>query len=207
MPRPLSRTETLPSTCTVSSILSQNPARCSSIELSTTSKTIWCKPRSSGSPMYIPGRFRTASSPSSLSIWAASYFWLVSMPVGRVAETDFTGKSSSVFGIEDGRATTDKYGSGNRTRHNKYLGLNFGQRTLAVGLKERPKPAGCGRLSVIWNSVFAGLTAGFLGRKLTAKYALSNTLRGSLDLRHFACFGRGQRADFLVAHVFVCRAD
>jgi hypothetical protein len=32
------------------------------------------------------------------------------------------GKSSSVFGIEDGRATTDKYGSGKTRRHNKYLG-------------------------------------------------------------------------------------
>src|SRR5438128_11197590 len=126
--------------------------------------------------MYIPGRFRTASSPSSLSIWAASYFWLVAMPAGRTDETDFEGKSSSVFGIEDGRATTDNYGSGKRACHNKYLGLNFGRRTLAVGLKEQPKPAGCGRRSVIWNSVFAGLTAGFLGRKLTARYALSNPL-------------------------------
>jgi hypothetical protein len=44
------------------------------------------------------------------------------MPVGRADETDFAGKSSSVFGIEDGRATTDKYGSGKRARHNKYLG-------------------------------------------------------------------------------------
>ena len=68
------------------------------------------------------GRFRTASRPSSLSIWAASYFWAVSMPVGRADETDFAGKSSSVFGIEDGRATTDKYGSGKWARHNKYLG-------------------------------------------------------------------------------------
>jgi hypothetical protein len=46
----------------------------------------------------------------------------VSIPVGRAEETDFAGKSSSVFGIEDGRATTDKYGSGKRARHNKYLG-------------------------------------------------------------------------------------
>src|SRR2546423_12974657 len=188
MPRPLSFTETEPSTWIVTSIRVQNPARCSSIELSTTSKTMWCKPRSSGSPMYMPGRFRTASSPSSLSIWAASYFWLVSTRVGRADETDFTGKSSSVFGIEDGRATTDKYVSGKRTRHNKYLGLNFGRRTLAVGLEERPKPAGGGRRSAIWDSVFAGLTAGFLGRKLTAKYSLSNTLRGLLYLRHFARF-------------------
>src|SRR6266576_5222801 len=71
--------------------------------------------------MYIPGRFRTASSPSSLSIWAASYFCVLAMPAGRTDETDFTGKSSSVVGIEDGRATTDIYGSGKRSCHNKYL--------------------------------------------------------------------------------------
>src|SRR5437016_11905162 len=71
--------------------------------------------------MYMPGRFLTASSPSSLSIWAASYFCVLAMPAGRTDETDFTGKSSSVLGIEDGRATTDKYGSGKRACHNKYL--------------------------------------------------------------------------------------
>jgi hypothetical protein len=32
----------------------------------------------------------------------------VSIAGGRDDETDFAGKSSSVFGIEDGRATTDK---------------------------------------------------------------------------------------------------
>src|SRR6476646_8730955 len=100
------------------------------------------------------------------------------MPVGRADETDFAGKSSSVFGIEDGRATTDKYGSGKWARHNKYLGLNFGQRTLAVGLKERPKPAGCGRRSVIWDSVFAGLTAGFLGRKMIANMRFQTLFEG-----------------------------
>src|SRR2546423_3060085 len=157
--------------------------------------------------MYIPGRFRTASSPSSLSIWAASYFCVLAMPAGRADETDFTGKSSSIFGIEDGRATTDKYGSGKRTRNNKYLGLNFERRTLAVGLKELVKPAGCGRRSVIWNFVFAGLTAGFLGRKMTTEHALSNPFRRSLDLCHFACSGRDQRADLMVAHAFVRRAD
>src|SRR5205814_5997407 len=146
-----------------------NPARCSSLELSRTSNTRWCRPRSSGSPMYMPGRFRTASSPSSLSIWAASYFWLVSMPVGRATETDFAGKSSSVFGIEDGRATTDKYGSGKRAYHNKYLVKISPRQALGVELGERKKPAYCGRCSVFSGSVLAGLTAPFLGRKMTAK--------------------------------------
>src|SRR6266480_2944376 len=137
--------------------------------------------------MYMPGRFLTASRPSSLSIWAASYFWAVSMPVGRADETDFAGKSSSVFGIEDGRATTDKYGSGKRAGHNKYLGLNFGRRTLAVALKEGPKPAGCGGRAIVWNSIFAGLTAGFMGRKMTAKLCVfkpSSKVAGSLP----SCF-------------------
>src|SRR5438067_6831487 len=186
MPRPLSRTETLPSTCTVNSILSQNPARCSSIELSTTSKTMWCKPRSSGSPMYMPGRFRTASSPSSLSIWAASYFWLVSMPVGRADETDFTGKSSSVFGIEDGRATTDKYGSGKRACHNKYLVKVSLRQALGVELGEWKKAACCGRRPAARDSVFVGLTAPFLGRKMTGNHAFSNPLRRSLVLCYSA---------------------
>jgi hypothetical protein len=44
------------------------------------------------------------------------------MPVVRTEETDVAGKSASIFGIEDGRATTDKYGSEKRAGHNKYLG-------------------------------------------------------------------------------------
>ena len=48
----------------VTRISVQCPASASSTELSTTSKTMWCRPvPSSVSPMYIPGRFRTASSP------------------------------------------------------------------------------------------------------------------------------------------------
>src|SRR5262249_21244893 len=46
----------------------------SSTELSTTSYTIWCSPvPSSVSPMYIPGRFRTASSPFRTVIFSAVY--------------------------------------------------------------------------------------------------------------------------------------
>jgi hypothetical protein len=44
------------------------PASDSSMELSTTSNTRWCRPvPSEVSPMYMPGRLRTASSPS--RIW------------------------------------------------------------------------------------------------------------------------------------------
>ena len=45
-------------------IFLQYPANASSIELSITSKTMWCKPEpSSVSPIYIPGLFLTASRP------------------------------------------------------------------------------------------------------------------------------------------------
>src|SRR5438477_2111630 len=95
--------------------------------------------------MYMPGRFRTASSPSSLSIWAASYFCVLPIPAGRAADTDFAGKSSSVFGIEDGRATTDKYGSEKCAGDNKYLVKSSASQALAVELGSRKTSAGCGR--------------------------------------------------------------
>src|SRR5204862_7579626 len=52
------------SVCTVTTISSQKPASASSTELSTTSNTMWCRPvPSEVSPMYMPGRLRTASRP------------------------------------------------------------------------------------------------------------------------------------------------
>src|SRR5438045_2300001 len=64
MPRPLSRTEMELSVWIVTTISSQKPARASSTELSTTSNTMWCRPVPSDvSPMYMPGRLRTASRP------------------------------------------------------------------------------------------------------------------------------------------------
>ena len=42
----------------------QWPAIASSTELSTTSQTRWCRPVGPVEPMYMPGRLRTASSPS-----------------------------------------------------------------------------------------------------------------------------------------------
>ena len=65
MPLPLSETRTPPSASRVTSIRSARPARASSTELSTTSWTRWCSPRSEVDPMYMPGRLRTASRPSS----------------------------------------------------------------------------------------------------------------------------------------------
>ena len=50
---------------------SQKPASASSIELSTTSYTRWCSPGSPVEPMYIAGRLRTASRPSSTLILSA----------------------------------------------------------------------------------------------------------------------------------------
>src|SRR5262245_58822935 len=73
MPRPSSSTVTLESMWMVTSTRVQKPARASSMELSTTSKTRWCRPRSAVSPMYIPGRFRTASRPSRTLMFSAPY--------------------------------------------------------------------------------------------------------------------------------------
>ena len=74
MPRPLSSTETELSGWITISIALQWPPRASSIELSTTSKTILCRPEPSlVSPMYMPGRLRTASRPSSTEMESALY--------------------------------------------------------------------------------------------------------------------------------------
>ncbi|KAG0909026.1 hypothetical protein G6F61_014403 [Rhizopus arrhizus] len=72
MPRPLSVTEIELSVWIVTTISSQWPASASSMALSTTSNTMWCKPVPSDvSPMYMPGRLRTASSPLSILIESA----------------------------------------------------------------------------------------------------------------------------------------
>src|SRR5712692_1464225 len=73
MPRPLSITVTLLSSWTLTLISSQEPARASSTELSTTSQTRWCSPCSPVEPMYIAGRLRTASRSPSTLIEVASY--------------------------------------------------------------------------------------------------------------------------------------
>ena len=57
----------------VTVISSQKPASASSTELSTTSNTMWCSPvPSEVSPMYMPGRLRTASRPLRTLIDSAS---------------------------------------------------------------------------------------------------------------------------------------
>src|SRR5215471_3370306 len=64
MPRPLSTTLIELSVWIVTVISSQKPASASSTALSTTSNTMWCRPvPSEVSPMYMPGRLRTASRP------------------------------------------------------------------------------------------------------------------------------------------------
>ncbi len=70
-PRPSSTTVIMPSALMVTRIVVAWPAIASSIELSTTSQTRWCRPRASVEPMYIPGRLRTASSPSRTWMLAA----------------------------------------------------------------------------------------------------------------------------------------
>ncbi len=64
MPRPLSDTVTELSMCSVTLTRVQYPAIASSMALSTTSYTRWCRPRASVEPMYMAGRLRTAERPS-----------------------------------------------------------------------------------------------------------------------------------------------
>src|ERR1700735_2306511 len=73
MPRPLSTTVTLLSSCTETLISSQKPAMASSTELSTTSQTRWCRQSSPVEPMYMAGRLRTASMPPKTLMDVASY--------------------------------------------------------------------------------------------------------------------------------------
>ncbi len=71
MPRPSSCTSTEPSSCSVTSMRDAAPARASSTPLSMISHTQCMRPRVSVDPMYMPGRFRTASSPSRTRRWWA----------------------------------------------------------------------------------------------------------------------------------------
>ena len=71
MPRPLSVTETEPSASSATSMRLAWPATASSMALSITSAKRWWSPASSVPPIYMPGRRRTGSSPSSTSIEAA----------------------------------------------------------------------------------------------------------------------------------------
>src|SRR4051812_49331085 len=73
MPRPSSATSTPPSSRIRTSTLDAYPAIASSTALSTTSQTRWCRPRSPVDPMYMPGRLRTASKPSSTVMALAPY--------------------------------------------------------------------------------------------------------------------------------------
>src|SRR3990167_2133374 len=71
MPRPSSLTDRKPSASSLTSMVLAKPATASSIELSSTSANRWCRARSSVPPMYMPGRLRTGSRPSSTSMSAA----------------------------------------------------------------------------------------------------------------------------------------
>src|SRR5688572_19148113 len=74
MPRPLSTTEIELSVWITTLMSSQWPASASSIALSTTSNTMWCRPEPSEvSPMYMPGRLRTASRPLRILMLLESY--------------------------------------------------------------------------------------------------------------------------------------
>ena len=73
IPRPLSSTVHEPFFSRVTLMVSQAPARCSSTELSTISYIRWFSPLVVTLPIYIPGLFLTASSPSKIAILFSSY--------------------------------------------------------------------------------------------------------------------------------------
>src|SRR4051812_23631269 len=124
------------------------PARCSSIELSRTSKTQWCNPRSSGSPIYMPGRLRTASNPSSLSICAALYF---SVPSGIEAEVSWSISSVSLAiecaddQVEIGVQISLENCKRTAAKDNLNLHLYFGRKHNYWGTPPWPSPILCVR--------------------------------------------------------------
>src|SRR5713226_3667910 len=76
MPRPLSATVmAVPLLCRVTVIASAWSFKYSSTELSTISHTRWCRPFPSTLPIYIDGRLRTASRPSSTVIESAAVYF------------------------------------------------------------------------------------------------------------------------------------
>src|SRR5260221_14683594 len=75
MPRPLSMTLIELSVWIVTVISLQKPASASSMALPLASITMWYRPfQSEVSPMYMPGRLRTASSPFSTLMLSESYW-------------------------------------------------------------------------------------------------------------------------------------
>src|SRR6185437_11971646 len=68
IPRPSSVTVSWPSASSRTEITLAWPATASSMALSSTSANRWCRDRSSVPPMYMPGRLRTGSRPSSTSM-------------------------------------------------------------------------------------------------------------------------------------------
>src|SRR4030066_188755 len=78
MPRPLSVTLIELSGWMVTDISLQYPANASSTALSTASNTIWCRPLPSlVSPIYMPGRFLTASKPLSTLMFVELYSLII----------------------------------------------------------------------------------------------------------------------------------
>src|SRR5471032_1724622 len=92
-PRPLSVIEIELSEWMVTWISVQWPASDSSMELSSTSNTRWCRPvPSEVSPMYMPGRLRTASRPSRI--------WMEDAPYSSVLAGTGTGCSSGMADMD-----------------------------------------------------------------------------------------------------------
>src|SRR6516164_1223306 len=134
---------------------------------------MWCKPRSSGSPMYIPGRFRTASKPSSLSICAASYFCnlaAVTRSRGRDFSADFPSSGSTLTAARVGikRAYRKRVKKQLIISRDRAAYLHHGLEVLA-----HQSPRYCGRLLRLIQLCFCPLDQPLLRLKIVRSECVS----------------------------------
>ena len=153
MPAPSSLTRQPPSASRVTSIRVARPAMASSTELSTTSQTRWCSPVGPVEPMYMPGRLRTASSPSRM-VMSSSVYDAPASP-GLSSTFTATGAPFQNIGLRGAYRIPEMVTSGlsMRTHHSTRQRLQFGtsERSAAtatdVSLRtaRRPPPGGRSR--------------------------------------------------------------
>ena len=98
----------------------------SSTELSTTSQTRWCRPVGPVEPMYIPGRLRTASSPSRMVMSSSVY----DAPASPGLSSTFTATGAPFQNIWSSRCESNPRtvasGLSMRTHHSTRQRLQFG---------------------------------------------------------------------------------
>src|SRR5574343_1883623 len=138
MPRPLSSTEMDSSGWMVTLMVSAWPASASSMALSSTSNTMWCRPVPSWvSPMYMPGRLRTASSPLRTLLLLESYSCSLMMWFSAVCAA--TAPAGCGGSVQAGAAPAGRGGL-DAHRHHDVLEIRLlgqGEQRAAVGVAKR----------------------------------------------------------------------